>query len=185
MTEHLIGLALSLALIIGPGATSVPGPSHVPAVASSTAHPHWDEAEQAWRDPASLKVWWLPSPGWVEADGQGHYWWDGGWRWRDGTPWRDLSVPVYAASGGVEQWRPLVAAHFPSWVVDYALSVMHCESKGQYWVTSYAGAIGLFQMMPFHSWRVGYRDLYDPAANVEAAAHLWREQGWQPWIACL
>ena len=49
---------------------------------------------------------------------------------------------------GVEQWRSLVAEHFPPEHVDAALTVMACESGGDPGATNPSGAAGLFQAMP-------------------------------------
>lgn len=192
MNRRLPGLVLVLALVLLASPALADEDSHelsalLLAGVEAPPQPYWDEREQAWRDPQSLKVWWLPSPGWVASDGLGHYWFDSGWRYRDGSLYvvPPPPAPVYSADAGVEQWRWLVAAYFPAYAVDSALWIMQCESNGRPWVTSSAGAIGLLQLMPFHAWRAGYGDLYDPETNIRAAAHLYLEQGWGPWIACL
>ncbi len=81
--------------------------------------------------------------------------------------------------GGAEQWRGLVAAYFPASLVDEALVVMQCESRGDPSARNpYSGAAGLFQFMPrtwsFASEGAGFAgaDVYDAEANIAAAAWL-------------
>lgn len=142
----------------------------------------WDESEQAWRDLISGLHWWASDPGWVLADGLGHFWFWGAWRYQDGS----LYVPptpsiVFYYESGVEQWRSAVASLWPSWAVDKVLAVMRCESEGNPNVTGLEGEQGLMQMKAFHGWRVGWANMYDPHTNLRAAHHLWLEQGWGPW----
>jgi septal ring factor EnvC (AmiA/AmiB activator) len=95
---------------------------------------------------------------------------------------------------GVEQWRPLVAAHFPADRVDDALRIMGCESNGDPdAVNPYTGASGLYQFIP-STWAVasvsagvGDRSVFDGEANIIAAAWLsgyYEANGqspWEPW----
>ncbi len=97
----------------------------------------------------------------------------------------------------VERWRPLVAEYFPEDLVDDALWVMWCESRGdpeaRAWPRS--SAVGLFQFI-VSTWRwlepragVQGADRTDPEASIAAAAWLvefsrrtHHPQGiWGPW----
>ncbi len=79
-------------------------------------------------------------------------------------------------TGGVEQWRPLVASIFPAEMVDAALRVMACESGGNPNATGSAGERGLFQIHPLH------RDsTYDPEGNVRAALRISGGYSWAAW----
>ncbi|MEX1093484.1 MAG: transglycosylase SLT domain-containing protein [Acidimicrobiia bacterium] len=94
----------------------------------------------------------------------------------------------------VEQWRGLVAQHFPSNRVDEALHIMWCESRGDPEAYNpYSGASGLFQFIP-STWAsasvsAGYSgaSAFDPAANTASAAWLAGEYErlglyyWQAW----
>ena len=103
------------------------------------------------------------------------------------------SHPQRTYSGGVEQWRPLVATYFRPDDVDRALRIMECESGG---VASAANksssARGLFQHLGKYwvarSAAAGFAgvSIFDPTANVATAAWL-RDQpgGWLHWRACL
>jgi soluble lytic murein transglycosylase-like protein len=89
------------------------------------------------------------------------------------------SVPVYTPipySGGVEQWRPLVASIFPAESVDAALRVIACESGGNANATGAAGERGLFQVHPIH-----WDSSYDPEANVRAALRISGGYSWNAW----
>ncbi len=81
----------------------------------------------------------------------------------------------------VEQWRGLVAGYFAD--VDRALCLMQYESGGNPTATSYAGARGLMQVMPFWARSLGMSPdaLYDPATNLEVAAYVYGQQGWWAW----
>jgi soluble lytic murein transglycosylase-like protein len=88
-------------------------------------------------------------------------------------------------SSGVEQWRGLVAAHWPADQVDRALRIMNCESLGDPYAYNRSGASGLFQLMPI--WYQGGTpygtfDPFNPEMNVAAAAWLWSTSGWAPWV---
>jgi hypothetical protein len=94
----------------------------------------------------------------------------------------------------VEQWRGLIAQHFPSHRVDEALHIMWCESRGDPDAYNpYSGASGLFQFIP-STWAsasvsAGYpgASVFDPAANAASAAWLAGEYErlglyyWQAW----
>ena len=100
-------------------------------------------------------------------------------------------------SDDTERWRPLVAKYFPTEVVDDALWVMWCESRGDPEARAFprSSAVGLFQFID-GTWRtiapragVEGADRTDPEANVAAAAWLWEFSGgtrhpsgaWGPW----
>lgn len=94
----------------------------------------------------------------------------------------------------VEDWRPIVARHFPDRLVEDALAVMDCESGGDpEAVNPSTGAAGLFQFLP-GTWAVaasgagvGDAPPTDGEANIAAAAwlasHYERRTGdpWRPW----
>lgn len=89
---------------------------------------------------------------------------------------------VYRGIGSnVEQWRGLVAGYFAD--VDRALCLMQYESGGNPNATSWAGARGLMQVMPFWARSLGMSPdaLYDPATNLEVAAYVYGQQGWWAW----
>jgi hypothetical protein len=79
----------------------------------------------------------------------------------------------------VEEWRPLVEQYFPPEIVDDALKVMKCESKGDPAAyNSRSGASGLFQFIP-NTWnwassKAGWAGAspFDPEANTASAAWL-------------
>ena len=96
-----------------------------------------------------------------------------------------------------EQWRPLVAKYFPQSVVDDALWVMWCESRGDPEARAFpkSSATGLYQFID-STWRtvapragLAGADRTDPEANIAAAAWLWELSGgtrhpsgaWGPW----
>ena len=67
---------------------------------------------------------------------------------------------------------------------DQAVRIAYCESKFIPTARSYAGARGVFQIMPVHSWRIARvkgKDLYDPKTNIKVARHIFDDQGWAPW----
>lgn len=70
---------------------------------------------------------------------------------------------------------------------DEALRVAHCESRFVADARSYAGARGIFQLMPVHRWRIAEvdgpkGDLYDPKTNIRVARDLFDDEGWRPWV---
>lgn len=95
-------------------------------------------------------------------------------------------------SGGVEQWRSLVAKYFAAGDVDHALSVIDCESKGGDPNTQHprSHASGLFQHLPKYwaerSAAAGFSgaDIFNPEANVAVAAWLAYSEGWYHWPNC-
>ncbi len=98
--------------------------------------------------------------------------------------------PRRSFSGGVERWRPLVAAYFRPSDVDRALRIMACESGGNPNAKNPgSSASGLFQHLgkywPARSAAAGYsgESIYDPTANVATAAWL-RDQpgGFDHWM---
>jgi soluble lytic murein transglycosylase-like protein len=78
-----------------------------------------------------------------------------------------------------ENWRGLVSQYFPGDLVDEALSIIQCESKGDPSAyNSRSGASGLFQFIP-GTWanvspKAGWGGAspFDPEANVASAAWL-------------
>jgi hypothetical protein len=85
----------------------------------------------------------------------------------------------YNAIRGVEGWRGLVELHFPADLVEQALQVMACESRGNPDATNArSGAAGLFQFLEgtwaWASVSAGYggASRYDPDPNVAVAAWL-------------
>lgn len=88
----------------------------------------------------------------------------------------------------VEQWRPLVAGHFPPNQVENALCVIRSESGGNSGVDNLDGsaARGLFQIMTTvwaddFGWSAA--DFYSPEKNTYAAHYIWSTKGWGPWSA--
>ena len=84
-----------------------------------------------------------------------------------------------AARAGVETWRPLVQQYFPEFLVEEALRVMACESRGNPdAVHPGSDATGLFQFLAgtwaFSSIQAGFpgASRFDAEANVAAAAWL-------------
>ena len=99
-----------------------------------------------------------------------------------------------ATAPGVQQWRPLVAQFFAAQLVDTALCVMAGESKGDPWADNPTStAAGLFQFLrstwdtvvPLAVTGGSYASgqVYDPVANVRAAAWLQAAAGWGQWNA--
>ena len=84
-----------------------------------------------------------------------------------------------ARGANVENWRSLVEEHFAPELIEQALDVMYCESRGNpLAVNPESGATGLFQFME-GTWRwvaprAGYpqADRTDPVANIVSAAYL-------------
>jgi len=80
---------------------------------------------------------------------------------------------------GVEQWRGLVTIYFPAEWVEWALTIMHCESRGNPNAKSpISTASGLFQHLASYwqdrSGRAGWAgaDIFNPEANIAVAAWL-------------
>lgn len=91
-------------------------------------------------------------------------------------------------SGSVEQWKPLIEQYFsPLNAVDWAMRVMHCESRGNpLALNSTTQAAGLMQVMPQWHTGVGWGhgpspygpfDPFIPEENIRFAAWLYS----QPW----
>jgi hypothetical protein len=80
---------------------------------------------------------------------------------------------------GAGQWRPIVERYFPADLVEDALWVMQCESRGNPDATNpVSGAAGLYQFLPgtwaYASAAAGFAGAsrYDPEAQIAAAAWL-------------
>jgi hypothetical protein len=80
------------------------------------------------------------------------------------TVYAQAAAPV---TGGVEQWRSLVASIFPADTVDAVLRVMACESGGNPMATGRLGERGLMQIHPLHK-----DSTYDPEGNLRAAYRI-------------
>lgn len=99
--------------------------------------------------------------------------------------------PVYAGNLTEPEFRVLVARHFPSPVVDYAVRlVTQCENrKLNPAAVSGTRDYGLFQINQIHRRRVEKlygmpfeKAMHDPELNVRFAALKHAEEGWRPWI---
>lgn len=114
-----------------------------------------------------------------------HPCWDVIGTWTSGC--ERQAVHRAAVAGGVEQWRPLIAAHFPASQVDTALCVVAWESAGDPSAKNpYSSARGLFQILA-SLWAPHYgvstSALYDPETNTRIAADIWNTYGWDAWSA--
>lgn len=100
--------------------------------------------------------------------------------------------PDQGMGSNVEQWRGLVEAYFPAGEVEKAMAVMACESGGNPNADNpSSSAAGLFQflkstwdnMVPIEVTGGSYSSgqVYDPEANVRAAAWLLAAEGWSQW----
>ncbi len=88
------------------------------------------------------------------------------------------------SSSGVDRWAPLVASYFRPEDVSRALCLMEFESAGDPGAKNpTSGASGLMQVMPFWAGHFGYSalDLFDPWTNLEVAAVIRDQQGWDAW----
>ena len=99
---------------------------------------------------------------------------------------KQIQQPVRVASatytGGVENWRPLVAKYFPSNQVDNALLTMSLESGGNPRAVSKTDDHGLFQIN--HGLANYGEKIYDPEFNVSLAYNgFFKTRGWKPWYA--
>ncbi len=105
-----------------------------------------------------------------------------------GSELRPVSVKIET---GVAQWRSQVTKYFPKYLVEDALSVMWCESRGLSNATSpVSDARGLFQHK-LKYWKLradgaGFEnaDVFEAEANIAAAAWLVDlsvSQGKDPW----
>jgi hypothetical protein len=86
---------------------------------------------------------------------------------------------VFALAGCNAGIEGMIRERFPH-DPDRAVRIARCESglnpharNGQY--------LGLFQLGSYHYWRFGGKPWNDPVVNIDAAAALQAEQGWQPW----
>lgn len=97
-------------------------------------------------------------------------------------------------TSGVEQWRPLVTAHFPPNQVETALCVINGESRGDPNANNpNSSAAGLWQflqstwddMVPSSVTGGSYSSgqVYDPESSTRAAVWLWANLGWTQWNA--
>jgi hypothetical protein len=89
----------------------------------------------------------------------------------------------------VERWRGLVDRYFTGvGETEHALAIIRCESVGDPdAVNPSSGTAGLFQHRP-ELWAarsaaagIPGADIFDPASNIEVAAWLAHEDGWQHW----
>lgn len=102
----------------------------------------------------------------------------------------DPDPPAEPLPNDAEQWRPLVEAYWPADLVDDALAVLFCESRGDPDALNPAsGAGGLFQFLP-STWEsasvsAGWpdADVFDPEANIAVAAWLYAayDEPWAQW----
>jgi hypothetical protein len=99
---------------------------------------------------------------------------------------RHGASPVRSHAPGVEQWRPLIEAHFQPADVPWAMRVMACESGGDpYAKNPRSTASGLFQFLRgwwSGAWGYPAFDPFDPEANVRAAAWLYYTDGPKHWV---
>lgn len=87
-------------------------------------------------------------------------------------------------NSGVDRWGPLVATYFHAEDVSRALCLMELESAGDPGARNpTSGASGLMQVMPFWAGHFGHStsDLFDPWTNLEVAALIRDQQGWEAW----
>lgn len=94
-----------------------------------------------------------------------------------------LPPPSYPYTEGVEQWRAMVDYYWGKHgATDRMLAIMHCESRGRWWVYNEqgSGAAGLFQIMPFWK-KVWGGDYLDPWINAATAYQIWLDDGYGAW----
>lgn len=85
-------------------------------------------------------------------------------QYRPVPPRSDVSIPYQKQILSCVQTHGLPAA--------FVLGVMQAESNFNPRVVSYAGAVGLMQLMPQTSKWLGVRDAYDPAQNIAGGCAL-------------
>lgn len=106
-----------------------------------------------------------------------------------------VTRPPAKFPAAVERWRPLVATYFPEALLDEALSVMECESKGDPDAENpSSSASGLYQFIAstwtWASTNAGFAgvSVFDPEANIATAAFLVEYSigrglaPWQHWV---
>ena len=80
-----------------------------------------------------------------------------------------------------------VDRYWPPSSAGWAHRVVNRESRGRPEAQNRrSSAAGCFQLMKVHAWRFdatgsSWSARYDPAANILAGLHLYREQGSRPW----
>lgn len=89
----------------------------------------------------------------------------------------------------VERWRPVVTDYFPEDRIDWALSIIACESHGDPLAKNpTSSASGLFQHLASlwdeRSTKAGWAgtDVFDPLANIAVAAWLLDNGGPGHWV---
>jgi membrane-bound lytic murein transglycosylase F len=106
---------------------------------------------------------------------------------RAGYRERAASEYLTSATGRLSQWDELTAEHAALIGWDWRLlaSLMYQESMFDPRARSWAGAMGLLQLMPATAREVGVTDPYDPADNVAGGARYmqWLEERWTPDVA--
>jgi hypothetical protein len=159
------------------GYSLVVTPTDITTLFTTPPTPH-HTPEQEIADATPLAIYY-PQPVEPElCDGLGHCWRYGAWRYADDRLYIEpepepeytytTSTPTYYYGDGVEQWRGLVSEIFPSYVVDYVLAIMQCESGGDPNETGSQGEMGLLQIHPdFHP-----DATYDPRGNIMAAYRI-------------
>lgn len=106
-----------------------------------------------------------------------------------------VTRPPAKFPAAVERWRPLVATYFPEALLDEALSVMECESRGDPDAENpSSSASGLYQFIAstwtWASANAGFAgvSVFDPEANIATAAFLVEYSigrglpPWQHWV---
>ncbi len=95
------------------------------------------------------------------------------------TPKKEPAPVQVSYSGGVEQWRPLVARYFPPEAVDEALLCIRIESGGNPNAVNPTGKyVGLFQM---DSGWGSFEQRTNPEWAIAVAANSYRAKGWTAW----
>lgn len=114
------------------------------------------------------------------------------WYWQKPREDSGARSPTTSWTGGVEQWRDLVAVYFPASEIERALCVMSAESRGDPNADNPTStAAGLFQFLrstwdsvvPISVTGGSYASgqVYLPEPNVRAAAWLVAADGWHHW----